>query len=77
MRLITKTHHSRSNAFIRASTILTSKGVTNYCIAVNWCYCASFWVDSLLCYGLARVMVWWRFCDVMLMAIINMKEIEI
>jgi hypothetical protein len=45
------------------------KGVTNYCIAVNWCYVAPFWVDSLLWYGFAGVMVLWRFCDGVLMAI--------
>jgi D-alanyl-lipoteichoic acid acyltransferase DltB (MBOAT superfamily) len=47
------------------------KGVTNYCIAVNWYYLAAFWVDSLLWYGFAGVMVLWRFCDGVLMAIIS------
>ena len=73
---ITKTHHSRSNAIIRASAILTSKGVTNYCIAVNWYYVAPFWVDLLLCCRLAGVMVLWRFCDVMLMAINHQSKFK-
>jgi hypothetical protein len=62
------------------------KGVTNYCIAVNWCYVAPFWVDSLLWYGFAGVMVLWRFCDGVLMAInhhqskliiLNLKSIDV
>ena len=32
-------------------------GLTNYCIAVNWYYLAPFWVDSLLWYVLAEVMI--------------------
>jgi hypothetical protein len=51
------------------------KGVTNYCIAVIWYYVAPFWVDSLLWYGLAEVMVWWRFCDGVLMAINHQSKL--
>ena len=51
-------------------------GLTNYCIAVIWYYLAVFWVDSLLWYMLAEVMVWWRFCDVILMAINHQSKFK-